>query len=254
MNRAFLLLACALGLALAAPAHADLKVDAGTRFAFPDGGIDLGCTDLVIAGTAVGGSAVVSNIRHLIIQPGGTLHAGSATLSLGGDFSNGGSFDAGSGSVKIVDACGSGISRVSGANGFHDLSVVTSTGKQLLLPADQTQAVTHALTLEGAAGQLLQLDSSVAGTQAVLAVAPAATQQVRYVDAQDNRAGDAPIAPGTPASRQSVDGGNLSGWFGPGGGDGQAVTPIPTLGEWSLLLLGLLAAGLGARRLRRTPA
>lgn len=29
------------------------------------------------------------------------------------------------------------------------------------------------------------------------------------------------------------------------------VTPVPTLGEWSLLLLGLLAAGLGVRGLRR---
>ena len=29
--------------------------------------------------------------------------------------------------------------------------------------------------------------------------------------------------------------------------------PVPTLGEWSLLLLGLLAAGLGARRLRQRP-
>ena len=29
------------------------------------------------------------------------------------------------------------------------------------------------------------------------------------------------------------------------------VTPVPTLSEWGLLLLGLLAAGLGARRLRR---
>ena len=30
------------------------------------------------------------------------------------------------------------------------------------------------------------------------------------------------------------------------------VTAVPTLGEWSLMLLGLLAAGLGARRLRRS--
>lgn len=30
-----------------------------------------------------------------------------------------------------------------------------------------------------------------------------------------------------------------------------SVTPVPTLGEWSLALLGLAAAGLGARRLRR---
>ena len=33
--------------------------------------------------------------------------------------------------------------------------------------------------------------------------------------------------------------------------DSVAVTAVPTLGEWSLMLLGLLAAGLGARRLRR---
>lgn len=30
-----------------------------------------------------------------------------------------------------------------------------------------------------------------------------------------------------------------------------AATPVPTLGEWSLMLLGLLAAGMGMRRLRR---
>ena len=32
------------------------------------------------------------------------------------------------------------------------------------------------------------------------------------------------------------------------GGD---LTPVPTLGDWSLMLLGLLAAALGARRLRQ---
>jgi hypothetical protein len=32
-----------------------------------------------------------------------------------------------------------------------------------------------------------------------------------------------------------------------------AVTPVPTLGEWSVMLLGALAAGLGVRRLRRRP-
>jgi len=30
-----------------------------------------------------------------------------------------------------------------------------------------------------------------------------------------------------------------------------APTAIPTLSEWGLMLMGLLAAGLGARRLRR---
>ena len=32
---------------------------------------------------------------------------------------------------------------------------------------------------------------------------------------------------------------------------GSGATPVPTLGEWALLITGLLAGGLGARRLRR---
>lgn len=36
-----------------------------------------------------------------------------------------------------------------------------------------------------------------------------------------------------------------------GGSPPPQVTAVPTLGEWSLMVLGLLAAGLGARRLRR---
>ena len=36
-----------------------------------------------------------------------------------------------------------------------------------------------------------------------------------------------------------------------GGGSGGTVAAVPTLGEWGLVLLGLLAAGMGARRLRR---
>ena len=38
---------------------------------------------------------------------------------------------------------------------------------------------------------------------------------------------------------------------GVGGGGGGGVTAVPTLSEWALMLLGLAAAGLGARRLRR---
>ncbi|RRD56416.1 IPTL-CTERM sorting domain-containing protein, partial [Comamonadaceae bacterium OH2545_COT-014] len=34
-------------------------------------------------------------------------------------------------------------------------------------------------------------------------------------------------------------------------GGAAGVTAVPTLGHWSLMLLGLAAAGLGARRLRR---
>ncbi len=58
----------------------------------------------------------------------------------------------------------------------------------------------------------------------------------------DGQANGAIVDPGGPGVRAA----------GGGGAVGGAVTPVPTLSEWGLMLLGLLAAGLGARRLRRT--
>ncbi|MFT3789573.1 MAG: hypothetical protein QM741_00540 [Rudaea sp.] len=235
--------AAMLSTLASAPALAALTVGAGSSLHVGDGALDLGCSDWIIAGSAASGSGSVAGIANLAIT-GGSLTAGAGRFALGGDFSDAGAFVPGASRVSIVDACGGGTSTVSGATSFYDLVVASATGKQLVLPAALTQSVAHALTLQGAAGHLLGVLSSAAGQQALLNVSTAAAQTIAWVDARDDKASGATIAPGSAASFQSVDGGNLTNWFVTavivsGGG---APVPAPALGR--------PAARRAARRLR----
>ncbi|RRD56138.1 IPTL-CTERM sorting domain-containing protein, partial [Comamonadaceae bacterium OH2545_COT-014] len=64
-------------------------------------------------------------------------------------------------------------------------------------------------------------------------------------EVQITQAGNANYTAATPVTYRIT--------FTAAGGAGAGVTAVPTLGHWSLMLLGLAAAGLGARRLRRRP-
>lgn len=87
---------------------------------------------------------------------------------------------------------------------------------------------------------------------------PAAGQQWTLVD---NAAGAAPVQAQFAQGTQITTGGHVFS-IDYAGGDGndvvltalvlpsKTVTPVPTLGHWSLILMGLLAAGLGVRRLQ----
>lgn len=220
-------------------AHGAVTVGAGASVNFADAVIDLGCSDLTVAGTANASLANVSGIASLVLS--GNFAPGTARLFIGKDFSNGGAFVPGTSVVNFVDACGSGTSALTGTTNFHDLVVTSSAAKSLVLPAGVTQSVAHALTLQGAVGNLLKIVSSAAGTQAQLNVASGAAQAIAYVSARDNKAGGATIAPGAASNYQSVDAGNLSNWFAavvtPPGGN--ATVPAPMLDRLALLLLAL---------------
>ena len=225
---------------LCTPAFAAITVGAGSSMQFADSTVDLGCSDLTIAGTASGTAAVISSITNLNLS--GSFAPGASQISLGDNFADAGSFTPGTGRVAIVDACGNGTSQVSGATSFYDLAVISALGKQLVLPVGIAQTVAHALTLQGTTGNLLQVSSSATGQRALLALGAGTTQSIAYVNARDNNASGAAIAPGQSAQYHSIDGGNLLNWFANAinGGDGVAV-PAPTLGfgRW-LLLAGLL--------------
>ncbi|HEX7917072.1 hypothetical protein [Rudaea sp.] len=232
-------------LLLATPAFAAVTVGAGSSVNFADAVIDLGCSDLTIAGQGTGTSATLTGIIDLLLISG-MFAPGASSVSLGGNFSDAGTFTAGSSHINVVDACGSGVSQVSGATNFHDLSVESANGKQLVLPANAIQGVEHALILQGAAGSLLQIVSSASGQHAQFAVANGATQLVAYVDARDNAATQATIAPGPASTYHSVDAGNLVNWFGNATGNpGPGIAPVPTpaLSPLWLALLGLLLSG-----------
>lgn len=242
MKRPFHSLALLLVLATES-AVASVTIGSGSVVNFADGTFDLGCQDLAIAGQATGTAETLRSIVNLIISSGGGLAPGAGSIWLGGDFANAGTFVPGTSRVNIVDTCGNGISRVSGATNFYEFAVASNSGKQLMLPAGATQTVSHALTFLGVTGKLLNIVSSVTGTKALLTVSPAATQMIGYVNARDNDAsGGATIAPGTPAQYHSVDSGGLINWFGSISGGGGVMAQAPLLGTAGrlILLLGFL--------------
>ncbi len=230
-------------------AAAAITVGAGSSLNFADGTLDLGCSDLNIAGSVAANTADFVSIAHLDLA-GGSFAPGASRVSLGGDFTNSGSFAPGSSRVAIVDACGNGTSRISGTTDFYDFVVSSTAGKQILFPVAAVQSVGHSLTLQGAAGRLLQVGSTAAGQQGVLALANGAAQTIAYVSARDNRASIAHIAPGPPVQFDSIDGGNLVNWFLDPSAAG-ALVAAPTLGVGGWMLLAALLLGATRNLLRR---
>jgi len=233
-----LLVGIVLGLA---GKSASITVGAGSSLQFADSTVDLGCSDLIIAGAASATTATINAMANMNLS--GSFAPGASQISLGGNFNDTGIFTSGTSRVAMVDACGNGTSQISGATSFYDLVVVTATGKQLVLAVGMAQTIAHALTLQGAAGNLLQVSSSAAGQRAQLALGAGTAQTIAYVNARDNNASGATIAPGQPAQYNSVDGGNLLNWFANAGSGGATPVPVPMLGigRW-LLLAGLLFA------------
>jgi hypothetical protein len=230
------------------------QIGAGSRVDFGDAAVNLGCGDLKVLGDAAASASRLGGIGMLDIGGTGSLMAGSAQLALSGDFVRSGSFDAGSSTVSIVDACPGSTSRVSGGTVFQHLTVASSTGRTLELAAGQATTVLGRLTLQGAQGQLLKLRSSSAGTPAQLSAT--AQQSVQFVDVADNRATGEVIAFGKPDQFQSQAGGNLFRWFqfdaqgqdqgggntGNTGNTGTDIRQVPTLSALGAAVLGALLA------------
>lgn len=108
LRRSAALAACVAALAFAASARADVVVPANGVLSLNDGGLELACTDLIVAGTLHVGSAPVTSVRNFLIQPGGIVDATTGTISVGGSFVNQGTFAPGSGGVVFGNACGAG--------------------------------------------------------------------------------------------------------------------------------------------------
>ena len=208
-----------------APVHADVVVPATGFMSLSSGGLDAFCTDVIVAGTLQTNSAPVINVRHVIIQSGGTLDAGSSSFSLGGNWSNAGTFTASGSSIVFGDSCAVNPSSVSGNNTFNNLSFVSSSGKTWQFAASATQTVLGLLNIQGAPGNPLQLVSSVPGQAA--AINPLGTQTTANFVSTNVNLGPLP-AP--------------------------VVAAIPTLNEVGMLLLSLLlGAGAVLHHIRSRP-
>ena len=225
------------------PTHAALIIPAGGAVNLAGSTLDLACTDLIIAGTLVTGSATVNNVRNVVIQSGGVLDAGASTLNVGGSWSKTGSFIAGTSQVNFIDACSS-TSMISGNTTFSGLSFASSVGKNWAFAPGSTQAVQR-LTIQGAAGLPLQLRSATPGQIAYINLI--GTQSVANVGVTDLSASGLPLAP----NLVNQGGSNASRWFGE-----PDYAQVPALAEFALLILMLLIGAIAAHTLstRQRPA
>lgn len=224
--------------AFATPALAQVIVPTGAAFSLGGGRLDLGNTSLQVGGSFAIGSGSVQNADSVTILSGGTLDGGSGLLTLFGDWSNAGTFTAGTGTVSFVDG-GLAQSNVGGNSTFDNVSFVSATGKNYVFAVGTTQSVSGLLTIQGTAAQGIQFKSSSAGQVANVNLLPGGSQSIQYVGVSDVHATGQNLA-----ANETNDGGtgNATGWFGAGINGGGNAVPTPTLSGIGLLLLALLMA------------
>jgi hypothetical protein len=226
-----------LGLALPALA-ANVSIGTGSTVDLGTGSLALGCADLDVTGTLTAGTVGFTGARDVAINPSGVVNGNSATLSLSGDWDNAGTFNAGSSTVQMVDGCALASGVVTGNTSFANLSISTTTAKQVSFAAGSTQSMTG-LSLHGTAGNRLVIRSTVNGSPAFFNLN--GTSSVDQIDVADI---DAQAGNDIPIGHNSVKGPNTLGWiFG---------VPVPMLAPLALGVLALLLLATGQRGLPRS--
>ena len=233
-----------MGMAALNLAHADISVPVGGSMALGGGSTDLGCGDVRVAGTLLLQNGSLSNVRNLTIASGGSVVAGNGVITLSGNWSNSGSFNAGTGVVNFVDAptCSAG-STISGSTTFATFSLVSTSGKLYQFATGSTQNIRTMFVASGTAVLPLRIESTAPLQTAFINLTGQQTMNdlaVTYV-----RAIGVPHAP-LLSNRNTT--GVAIGWF----GLTEASFAVPTASAFMLgvICLSLLLFGIGA--LRRT--
>jgi filamentous hemagglutinin family protein len=172
-------------------------------------GSDISANSLSITnGTLVTDGYELTLTGSLSISASKTLNAssgtdGASTITLGGGWTNNGTFTAGSSTVTLNGT----DQTITGSSTFFNLTKTVAAAATLTFAAGSTTTVGGTLTLNGAVGALLSLRSSASGTRWF--VNPTGTRSVSFVDVRDSENLTLPII--DPSS--SVDSGNNKYWF-----------------------------------------
>jgi hypothetical protein len=232
----------------ASSAHADFVVPAGASVSLGGGTIDLGCTDLSVDGNQQINSGSMLNTRNVSVQSGGILDGGSGNIALVGNWSNGGTFTAGSGTVSFSDnpACAT-SSTITGTSTFANLSLLSANGKTYTFAAGFTQSILDVLTIQGTSITPIVINSTIPGQQGNIFLAPGGTQNIRFVSVTDNYGTGQILA---PTQQNQGGGGKVRGWFGiPLIAVAVIAQAIVALDAKGLLLLLAMMGGLGMLRM-----
>ncbi|MCB9807688.1 S-layer homology domain-containing protein [Candidatus Peribacteria bacterium] len=149
----------------------------------------------------------------------GKLAASSRTIDVSGDWNNYAGSGAFTKGTSTVDLDGASTQNVRGSTDFYDFEISTNSAQTVAFGSGTTQYISHALTLAGAASNLLTLNPLTTAIEWFLDVAEGATQSVSYVLPSYSNA-----SPGeTITATSSTDGGNNTNWnfsTGTSGGSG----------------------------------
>lgn len=219
-----------VGFTAMAPAFvyaAGMSIGAGSTSSLAAGSIDLGCGDLVIDGTLNMNSGTYNNVASVIINNGGILNGNSGAINLSGNWTNnGGTTNPGSSQVTFNTDCSAGTINVSGNSSFWNLTVQTTTGRQITFEAGSTTTTLGLLTMNGAGDEdnpanLLKIRSSSPGSPAYLVIN--GSYVINKVDVQDNHATPPGewVDFGPPEDFDSIDGPGNFRWFRSGAKPGQ---------------------------------
>lgn len=232
----------------AAPLMAQVVVPASAGFSLNGGSIDLAGSSLQVAGTFDLGAGAIQNAANIGILAGGSINGGSGTITLFGDFSNLGSFTAGTGHVNFVDGALA-LSNITGNTTFANLSFVSLTGKSYAFGVGSTQSIQNQLQILGTSSFGIQIKSSIPGQVAFINLLAGGTQDINYVGVSNVHATGIHLAP-----TLTNDGGtgDSTGWFAQGGSGTDPAIPIPTLSFGMLLLLAFAFSGIAFTTLRRS--
>ena len=241
LQRGVAAVACFVGLLMSLPAQADMEIPASTASNTGGGVFDLGCSDLLVAGTLSLDAGQIINVRHVNIQAGGVINGNAGLISLSGNWSNAGSFAAGASTVNFVDntACAASAT-VSGNTAFNNVNFTSTTGKTYTFAAGTTQQVLGLLTVSGTSTVPIVFVSSTPGQFASINLSVGGAQSIRNLSADWMSATGVWLAVGQNNRNPN---GRTSRLFGEG-------EVVPALDNTALAMLTLLMlfGGLWARR------
>jgi hypothetical protein len=237
---------CMCLLLAAAPLAAQaqqLVIGQGSSLDLGTSTLDIGCRDLVVAGTLALGSGTLSAARN--VDATGSVQGGNGTLAFSGDLNAAAALVPGSSTVRSQDGCASTRTRILGAHQFHRFVAQTDTGREIVFPAGLTQNIGNRIELLGGIARLV-VRSSVPDALAFIQVV-SGSWLVNRIDVRDVGAtiNSIYIAPAPPEAYDSIDGGNSPRFLG-----GDAVLPIPSQSWATLLLLAAMLAAAAGFRLR----
>ncbi|MCQ2596397.1 MAG: hypothetical protein MJ181_00985 [Treponema sp.] len=182
---------------------------------------------------------------NLEIKENGTLSAGANNITITGDFSNFGTFTAGTGTVVLS---GKGPHKVSGTTTFNNLECTTEDAV-IKFEEGNTQTVSGVMTVTGTVGHditlgLLETDASTAGTWG-LYYAPSKITKDNFNYVKIEKSASANNIPSVvrldKGDYKVTDGGNNKNWFAEkkvywfgsdGGGDEANKTLWSYVGNW----------------------